>query len=97
MQPRLLKLLTAGVVATACAAGPIAFAGPGRADPAVASEPSVITSGNVVAAATIFTVTRDYDACCSTRTVCATRPPSAGWTMWRAPVPSRCRTQRQRT
>ena len=55
MQPRLMKLLTTSVLITACAAGPIAFAGPGRADPAVASDPSVITSWNVIAARTIFT------------------------------------------
>jgi hypothetical protein len=70
MQPRLFKLLTAGVVATACAAGPLAFAGPGRADLAVASDPSVITSGNVIDARTVVpgsatNFTRDYDACCS--------------------------------
>lgn len=54
MQPRLLKLLTAALVG-AVAAGPFAFAGPGRADPAVAADPSVIPAWNVIAARTIFT------------------------------------------
>jgi hypothetical protein len=86
MQPRLFKLLTASVVVTAYAAGSMAFAGPGRAGPAVASVPSMIT----YFPASADHLTRDYDACCSTRTVCVTRRSSAGWTSWRAPVPSRC-------
>ena len=120
MKPRLLKLLTTGVVVTACAAGPVAFAHvaahdavgtiEGRYEPllpqprdnahaapeiAAAAAPYLVLRHDFPASA--GNLTRDYDACCSTRTVCATRSPDAGRTSWRAPAPSRCSGQPQRT